>query len=47
MTQFHSLKIREVRPETREAVSIAFDVPPELNDTFRFTQGQHLSLIHI
>ncbi len=42
MTQFHSLTIREVRPETREAVSIAFDVPPELNDTFRFTQGQHL-----
>lgn len=42
MTQFHSLKIREVRPETREAVSIAFDIPPELNDAFRFTQGQHL-----
>jgi len=42
MTQFHSLTIREVRPETREAVSIAFDIPPELSDTFRFVQGQHL-----
>ena len=42
MNQFHSLTIREVRPETRDAVSIAFDVPPELRDTFRFTQGQHL-----
>ncbi|ASK35391.1 phenylacetic acid degradation protein [Alcanivorax sp. N3-2A] len=42
MSQFHSLTVREVRPETREAVSIAFDVPPELNDAFRFTQGQHL-----
>src|SRR5699024_7652577 len=42
MNQFHSLTIREVRPETREAVSIAFDVPPELSNTFRFTQGQHL-----
>ncbi len=42
MNQFHSLKIREVRPETREAVSIAFDVPQELSDAFRFTQGQHL-----
>ncbi|WOA32267.1 1,2-phenylacetyl-CoA epoxidase subunit PaaE [Alloalcanivorax xenomutans] len=42
MNQFHSLKIREVRPETREAVSIAFDIPPELADAFRFTQGQHL-----
>ena len=30
MNQFHSLTIREVRPETRDAVSIAFDVPPEL-----------------
>ena len=42
MNQFHSLKIREVRPETREAVSIAFDIPSELADAFRFTQGQHL-----
>ncbi|ONN71062.1 1,2-phenylacetyl-CoA epoxidase subunit PaaE [Pseudomonas oryzihabitans] len=42
MSRFHSLTIRDVRPETREAVSIAFDIPAELQDSFRFTQGQHL-----
>jgi ring-1,2-phenylacetyl-CoA epoxidase subunit PaaE len=42
MSKFHSLTIKEVRPETRDAVSIAFDIPPDLADSFRFTQGQHL-----
>ncbi|PWU27385.1 phenylacetate-CoA oxygenase/reductase subunit PaaK [Pseudomonas sp. RW407] len=42
MSKFHSLKIKEVRPETRDAVSIAFDVPRDLQDSFRFEQGQHL-----
>jgi len=42
MNQFYPLKIREIRPETREAVSIAFEIPPELEPRFRFTQGQHL-----
>jgi len=42
MNKFYPLKIREVRPETREAVSIAFEIPPELHHRFRFTQGQHL-----
>jgi len=42
MNQFYPLKIREIRPETREAVSLAFEVPPELENRFRFTQGQHL-----
>jgi len=42
MNQFYPLKIREIRPETREAVSIAFEVPPEHAHRFRFTQGQHL-----
>ncbi|WP_321847024.1 1,2-phenylacetyl-CoA epoxidase subunit PaaE [Paraburkholderia bannensis] len=42
--QFHSLRIREVRPETADAVSVAFDVPPELRDAYRFTQGQFVTL---
>lgn len=44
MSQFHSLTIRDVRPETRDAVSIAFDIPDALRDTFHFTQGQYLVL---
>lgn len=42
MSRFHSLTIKQVRPETRDAVSILFDVPDELQAQFRFTQGQHL-----
>ncbi|SFW97698.1 1,2-phenylacetyl-CoA epoxidase subunit PaaE [Marinospirillum alkaliphilum] len=44
MSQFHSLTLKEVRPETRDAVSLLFDVPASLQETFRFTQGQHLVL---
>ena len=42
--RFHSLKIAEVRRETPEAVSLAFDVPAELAEDYRFVQGQHLNL---
>ncbi len=40
---FHALEVAEVVPETAEANSIRFAVPPELADTFRFRAGQHLS----
>ena len=42
--QFHTLRIREVRPETADAVSVAFEVPVELREQFRFTQGQFVTL---
>lgn len=42
MSRFHSLTIKEVRPETRDAVSIVFDIPADLANDFKFTQGQHL-----
>ena len=45
--QFHRLTIRDVRPETADAVSVAFDVPPELRDAYRFRQGQFLTLREI
>ena len=41
---FHTLKVADVRRETPEAVSIAFAVPPELADDYRFQPGQHLTL---
>ena len=41
---FHQLKIAEVVPETAEAVSIRFEIPPELEETFAFKPGQHLTL---
>ncbi|BAP44253.1 phenylacetate-CoA oxygenase, PaaK subunit [Pseudomonas sp. StFLB209] len=42
MSKFHSLTVSDVRTETRDAVSIAFDIPPELAERFRFEHGQHL-----
>ena len=43
-THFHPLTVRAVRPDTAEAVVVAFDVPPELREVFSFTQGQYLTL---
>ena len=42
--EFHKLKVADVRRETPDAVSIAFAVPPELRDEYRFSPGQHLTL---
>jgi ring-1,2-phenylacetyl-CoA epoxidase subunit PaaE len=44
MSQFYSLKIKNIRPETADCVSIAFDIPPQYLDVFRFKQGQYLTL---
>ncbi len=43
-THFHPLKVRAVRPETDEAMVVSFDIPEELGERFRFTQGQYLTL---
>ena len=42
--KFYPLRIRELRRETPDTVSIAFELPEDLRDTFRFTQGQYLTL---
>jgi ring-1,2-phenylacetyl-CoA epoxidase subunit PaaE len=36
--------VTDVRRETEEAVSVAFEVPDHLKETFRFVQGQYLTL---
>jgi len=41
---FHPLRVREVLPDTAEAVVVAFDVPDALREVFSFTQGQYLTL---
>ncbi|NUQ17780.1 MAG: 2Fe-2S iron-sulfur cluster binding domain-containing protein [Sphingomonas sp.] len=41
---FHALRVAEIVPETNEANSIRFEVPPELRDRFAFKAGQHLTL---
>ena len=41
---FHRLLVREIVPETADANSIRFEVPPELRDAYAFRAGQHLTL---
>ena len=41
---FYPLKVAEIVPETAEANSIRFEVPPELRERFHFKAGQHLTL---
>lgn len=43
-TRFHALPITDIRRETPDAVSIAFEVPADLRDAYRFEQGQYLTL---
>ena len=42
--RFFALRVADVVPQTREAVAVTFDVPPELRERFRFTQGQYVTL---
>src|SRR5690348_12639021 len=41
---FHALRVAEIVPETNEANSIRFEIPPELRERFAFRAGQHLTL---
>ncbi|KLN56774.1 1,2-phenylacetyl-CoA epoxidase subunit PaaE [Variovorax paradoxus] len=45
-TLFHPLRVKAVEPDTSEAVIVSFEVPPELQQVFGFTQGQYLTLRH-
>lgn len=44
MSKFYPLTVAKVKHETRDAIAVTFDVPPELKDTFAYRQGQHLTL---
>lgn len=44
MARFFKLKVVDVVKETADSVSIAFEVPPELKEEFKYIQGQYLTL---
>ncbi|NND52100.1 MAG: phenylacetate-CoA oxygenase/reductase subunit PaaK [Flavobacteriaceae bacterium] len=44
MADFHKVKISDIYKETKDTVVVTFDIPEQLHDTFKFTQGQHLTL---
>jgi ring-1,2-phenylacetyl-CoA epoxidase subunit PaaE len=44
MLHFHALTVQDLRRETADCVSVAFAVPPALQDAFRFEQGQNITI---
>ena len=44
MSKFYPLTVAKVKHETRDAIAVTFDVPPELKSQFAYQQGQHLTL---
>jgi len=44
MSSFYKLNIKEVRRETKDAVSVLFNIPLEFQDFYRFTAGQYLNI---
>lgn len=43
-TQFYELKVKATRRETADALTVVFDVPGSLRETFRYVHGQYLTL---
>jgi len=41
---FHRLRIKEIRKETPECVSVLFEIPEQLKKGFQFKQGQSLAM---
>ena len=41
--KFHPLKVKDVRAETADCVSVSLEVPETLSDLFRFAPGQYLT----
>ena len=44
MSSFHKLSIKTIKRETEQSISIAFNVPENLKDTFTFKAGQYITL---
>lgn len=41
---FSPLRIKEIRKETADCVSVVFDIPEALKSAFSFKQGQSLTM---
>lgn len=44
MAEFYNIKVADIYKDTIDTSVVTFDIPLELQDTFKFTQGQHLTL---
>ena len=44
MSTFHKLTVQKIIKETQDAVSIVFDIPTQLKETFSFVAGQYITI---
>ena len=44
MSSFHKLTIKNIKRETEKAISISFNLPDNLKDTFAYKAGQYITL---
>lgn len=44
MAKFHSIKVADIYKATKDCSVITFDIPTDLKEEFKFTQGQHLTV---
>ncbi len=44
MARFHTLKVKDIKRETADAVSVAFEVPAMQQPEYQFKQGQYITL---
>ena len=44
MARFHTLKVKDIKRETSEAVSVAFEIPAQQQPDYQFKQGQYITL---
>ena len=44
MADFYNIKVADIYKETEDTSVVTFDIPTELREVFKFTQGQHLTL---
>ncbi len=43
-SHFHPLRVKKIKQETQHCVSVTFEVPESLQETFRYHQGQYLTV---
>jgi ring-1,2-phenylacetyl-CoA epoxidase subunit PaaE len=44
MADFHALRVKEIRKETDDTVSVVVDIPEQLKKIFSYKQGQYLTV---
>jgi ring-1,2-phenylacetyl-CoA epoxidase subunit PaaE len=44
MSQFHKLKVKDIVNETKDTVSVSFDLSSDITNKFKFKSGQYLTL---